>query len=53
MNDKRAVRGKRGRLVHWTRDLRICLCGRRCDGFIVEPDVEADCQACRDAAEFN
>lgn len=48
-----AVKGKRGRLVHTTMNLRMALCGIKVDGFIVMPDDEVTCQRCLTlAAEF-
>jgi hypothetical protein len=40
------VRGKRGKLVHATTDLRRSLCNRKVDGFIVEPDSDITCDVC-------
>lgn len=42
------VRGKRGRLIHLSADLRKTLCGRRVEGWIVEPDTNATCSVCVD-----
>jgi hypothetical protein len=40
------IRARRGELVHVTLDLRRSLCGRRCDGWRVEPDADITCDTC-------
>lgn len=47
------VRGKRGKWVHWTHDLRTTLCRKKCDGWIVEPDTKPTCEICLDASTTN
>ncbi len=41
-----AVRGKRGKHVHVTADLRMALCGIKVDGFILTPNVPVTCVRC-------
>jgi hypothetical protein len=40
------TRPRRGSRVHDTHDMRVTVCGLRCDGWIVEPDGPADCTKC-------
>jgi hypothetical protein len=40
------VRGPRGRFVHLTVDLRRSLCGRKVDGWRVDPDTGPECLTC-------
>ena len=46
------VRTKRSKWIHVTHDLRITLCNKRCDGWIVS-DRKVDCPLCLDAATTN
>jgi len=40
------VKGRRGRHVHITQNLRMALCGIKVDGFIVTPDEPTTCPRC-------
>ena len=40
------VRPRRGRLVHYSADLRKTLCGRPMKGWTVAPDESATCLTC-------
>jgi hypothetical protein len=46
------VRSKRGRYVHASHDLRTTMCGKRCDGWIVEPQ-QVTCPKCLEATTTN
>jgi hypothetical protein len=40
------VRGRRGKHVHVSHDLRIALCGIKVDGFIIIVDEHETCSRC-------
>jgi hypothetical protein len=40
------VRSKRSRTIHATGDLRRSYCGRKVDGWLVEPDTAVTCSSC-------
>lgn len=46
MTDAAAVRVKRGRVAHATRDYRVTLCGKPCDGCAVDANCVPTCKAC-------
>ena len=47
------VRSKRSHLVHVTADLRKTLCGRKADGWLIEPDQAVTCLICHIASTTN
>lgn len=46
MSDSTPIRARTGRVIHCTWDLRKTGCGRKCDGYLVEPDTAIDCEKC-------
>lgn len=40
------VRSRKGVVIHLTADLRRTMCGRKADGWIVEPDAVETCIKC-------
>jgi hypothetical protein len=47
------VRSRRGALIHLTADLRRTMCGRKADGWVVEPDAVETCIVCHANARTN
>jgi hypothetical protein len=49
------VRSKhsRSRITHVSYDLRTTMCGKRCDGWIVEPQEGVTCARCHEATTTN
>ncbi len=47
------VRSKRSHVVHLSADLRRTMCGKRCDGWLVEPDQAETCLVCHTNARTN
>lgn len=51
----KSVSSRRSRYIHATADdnCRKTICGRKCDGWAVEPDVKPTCPVCYAATTYN
>lgn len=47
------VRSIRGKVIHLTADVRRTMCGKKCDGWIIEADAVETCLVCHRNARTN